>query len=234
MQLFYSIDIDHQVIVFKDEELRHLTVLRKNTSDIIHATDGKGNLYTCEIISLSKKEASANIISKETKALGSNSNVHLFISPTKQMDRIEWLFEKLVELGLHEISFIETQHSERNKINIQRLEKIALSAMKQSLRFYLPIIHPIQKFNNCISNNSKNSIKLIAHCEVDKSKIDIKQLALEKDIKYEVYIGPEGDFSTEEIQIAKANQAIPISLGDYRLRTETAGLIATINLLSRI
>jgi 16S rRNA (uracil1498-N3)-methyltransferase len=233
LQLFYSIDIDNQQIVFRDEELRHLTVLRKNIGDTIHSTDGKGNLYESKITAISKKEAIGNIVSIEKKETNNPFHFHLLIAPTKHMDRIEWMFEKLVELGLQEISFIETQHSERHKINIERLEKIALSAMKQSLRFHLPIVNPIQKLKTCLDINHHQTVKYIAHCEDDFNKINLKDITLENGFKYEIYIGPEGDFSSEEINYAHAKGAKPISLGNNRLRTETAGLVVIINLLSK-
>jgi 16S rRNA (uracil1498-N3)-methyltransferase len=234
LQLFYSIDIDKQKIIFQDEELRHLTVLRKNIGDTIYSTDGKGNLYESQLIAISKKEAIGNIISIEKKEQPNQIHVHLLIAPTKQMERIEWLFEKLVELGLQEITLIETQHGERHKINIERLEKIALSAMKQSLRFHLPIVNSLQKLKTCLDNKSQQTIKLIAHCEEDFSKTNLNNIVIENDVKYEIYIGPEGDFSTEEIKYAQEKGALPISLGSYRLRTETAGLMSSINLLSRL
>lgn len=233
MQLFYSIDIDNQQIVFRDEELRHLSVLRKTIGDLIHSTDGKGNLYSSILLSISKKEAIAKILTCDIKELPTNSNIHLLIAPTKQMDRIEWMFEKLVEIGLQKITLIETKHSERHHVNIQRLEKIALSAMKQSLRFYLPSVNPIQPFKDCIVKTNENTVNLFAHCEDQANKINIKDLSIQPNFNYEIFIGPEGDFSSEEIHLAQKEHAIAISLSDFRLRTETAGLIACINLLSR-
>ncbi len=221
--MFYSSDIQDNQLILKDDELRHLNVLRKNIGDEIAVTDGKGFLYQCQLVSFNKKEAVLNIISKQqNNEINQTPYVHLLIAPTKQMDRIEWMFEKLVEMGLNELSFIQTQHTERIKINYHRLEKIAISAIKQSLQFQLPIVNPIINFESCFSN-IKEGVKLIGFCS-DFQKVTLKEIQLQNNSKVYIFIGPEGDFSENEIKLALNQGCLALDLGQNRLRTETAGL----------
>ena len=144
--------------------------------------------------------------------------------PTKNIERIEWMVEKCVEIGINEISFLQTRYSERKEIKIARIEKIAVGAMKQSLKAFLPKINEMISWKEFLKRDYSENSKMIAHLEEGNRKL-IQQIAEPKS-KYAILIGPEGDFSPKEIQLALENKFIPISLGDTRLRTETAAIVA--------
>lgn len=224
MQLFYSDSVSENSIVLKEEEAKHLFVLRKQVNDTIWITDGKGHLFETEIIEIGKKEISLKIIHKTVPEKEKKPFVHLFIAPTKQNERIEWMLEKLIEIGLNEISFIETKNSERCHQKINRLEKIAISAMKQSLQFQLTKINTIISFSDAVLN-CKENIQLIGYCGQEHFKT-LKEIEFTNENSIAIFIGPEGDFTKEEIEMAKNKKFLPISMGKNRLRTETAGLMA--------
>lgn len=226
MQLFYSSEINSETdfFSFDKEESKHIVrVLRKKENDIIHITNGKGFLFECEIVSALEKKCEVKIIGEEFFN-PMDYHLHLAVAPTKMNDRYEWFLEKATEIGIHEITPIICDHSERKDIKTERFEKILLSAMKQSLQYYLP------KLNNPIglSDFLKQKVEgqlYIAHCE----ETDKKELAKEvqSNGNVTILIGPEGDFSEKEIQTAVSVGYVPVSLGKTRLRTETAGVYAT-------
>jgi 16S rRNA (uracil1498-N3)-methyltransferase len=152
--------------------------------------------------------------------------LHVAVAPTKSIDRIEWFLEKAVEIGIDEVSFVECEHSERTVVKLERMEKVAVSAMKQSQQSRIPVINEVRQYGELISSTTAE-IKLIAHCE-DSTKNPI-QSKLEKGKSILVLVGPEGDFSSDEINSALAKGFEPVSLGETRLRTETAALYAVIN-----
>jgi 16S rRNA (uracil1498-N3)-methyltransferase len=226
MQLFYSTIISNNLIRLENEEFRHaVKVLRLKIGDIINVTDGLGNLYKAEVASIEKHFCEALIIETQKEINSRNYKFHLAIAPTKNIDRIEWLLEKATEIGIDEISFLLCEKSERKNINHERLLRIAESAMKQSLKTVFPIVNQLIEFKTFVKQpQDLYATKLIAHCGSSEKNI-ITQLLKPKG-SYCVLIGPEGDFSEKEIALAIEQGFLPVSLGNARLRTETAGLLA--------
>ena len=226
MQLFYIPNIKSDILP-KDEFIHCIKVLRHKVKDVINVTDGKGNIYSAKIVDISKNKCTIQIISSIKKVL-QKKNIHLVIAPTKSFNRMEWMIEKLTEIGISEISFVYSKNSERKKINLNRLEKKSISAMKQSNSALKPIINEIISFKNFLNKNLKYKEKFIAHIEAKK--------LLKNSIKYGdesiIIIGPEGDFSEEEIHLAKIHKFKDISLGKNILRTETAGLISCYTIIN--
>ncbi|CAM1357890.1 Ribosomal RNA small subunit methyltransferase E [Tenacibaculum sediminilitoris] len=225
MQLFYNSDLSatSKEITFNKEESRHIVrVLRKKEGGILHITNGKGALFFAEIIIGNDKKCVAKIIKTEEKSRTRDYYLHVAIAPTKNNDRLEWFLEKATEIGVDEITPIICKNSERKTVKIERLERIIQSAMKQSLQFTLPKLNEPIKFTDFLNNDFSEEI-FIAHCEENNKKKFLKNCATPKS-KYTILIGPEGDFSTNEIQLSLKKNFIPISLGENRLRTETAGL----------
>ncbi|UAM96678.1 16S rRNA (uracil(1498)-N(3))-methyltransferase [Polaribacter litorisediminis] len=226
MQLFYNADIDSNTstLTFDKIESRHIVrVLRKKESDILHITNGKGFLFDAKIIIASDKKCLAEIIKIQEKPKPWSYYVHIAIAPTKNNDRIEWFLEKATEIGIDEITPIICSNSERRIVKLERFEKIIQSAMKQSLKFTLPKINEPVKFNEFINQDFEGTI-CIAHCEEQHK--NLLQSIVKPLQKTTILIGPEGDFSLDEIKKALNKKCIPISLGESRLRTETAGLVA--------
>lgn len=233
MQLFYNPDINKKTssLTFDKIESKHIVrVLRKKENDVLSITNGKGFLFDAKIIAASDKKCVAEIINFEEKAKPWSYYLHIAIAPTKNNDRIEWFLEKATEIGIDEITPIICHNSERRFVKLERFEKIIQSAMKQSLKFTLPKINEPIKYNHFINQNFTNT-NYIAHCE-DGEK-NLLQTMLKPSEKSTILIGPEGDFSLDEITKALEKKFIPISLGESRLRTETAGLVA-VNIVSFI
>mgnify|MGYP001203093202 CR=1 FL=1 len=229
MQLFFSEITDNRVN-FSLDERKHLTkVLRKKVGDELSVIDGKGYLYIVRITSLEKNSSQIEIIRKEKKEKTHNYYLHIAIAPTKNISRFEWFLEKATEIGIDEITPIICQRSERKKINIDRCKRILISSIKQSIKYHLPKLNEPIDFNDFIKQKLEGD-KLIAHC------LNKDQNRLDKSInkKSNILIGPEGDFSEKEIEIAEKNNFKSITLGSSRFRTETAGIIAThsINLIN--
>ena len=223
MDIFYSNIIDTSKVELSFSESHHCSVvLRKEIGDDIEVLDGEGSRYICSIIDNNKKRVIASILTKKDCPYPKH-NLHLIIAPTKSHDRIEWLVEKSIEVGVSSISFIKTDRTLRKKINIDRINRIALSAVKQSGQFYLPIINNLDSFKNVIPHVLEKQL-FIAHLEDDKRK-KISDI-YKKDSNCCILIGPEGDFTIDEISLAKKNNFRSITLGDSRLRTETAAIYA--------
>jgi 16S rRNA (uracil1498-N3)-methyltransferase len=225
MQLFYNPDIKSTDTFFQfdKEESKHIIkVLRKKGGDIIYITNGKGNLFHSEITLESEKKCEVKIV-KIDNFKAKNYHLHIAIAPTKMNDRLEWFLEKATEIGIDEISPIICDHSERKVYKIDRAEKIIQAAMKQSNQFYLPKINEPVSFSDFIKSDS-NSLKFIAHCEEDKKNLFKDSFQASENVL--ILIGPEGDFSPKEIALSLKNNFIPVSLGNTRLRTETAGVVA--------
>ncbi|RPE00053.1 16S rRNA (uracil(1498)-N(3))-methyltransferase [Aureibaculum marinum] len=226
MQLFYTPDITttSDSFSFDKAESRHIVkVLRKKLGDPLYITNGKGHLFTSEITVSSDKNCSVKIIEVKTKEKPWKYNLHIALAPTKNIDRFEWFLEKATEIGIDEITPILCDHSERKIIKTDRLKRILESAMKQSLKYQLPKLNALTPFSEFIDTTT-NSNLFIAHCENTQKK-NLKE-ALEPNKNATILIGPEGDFSTEEIKKALNKGYQPISLGESRLRTETAGVVA--------
>jgi len=225
MQLFYNKDINEDTtqFSFSKEESRHITkVLRKKEGELLHITNGNGWLFEALILVADPRLCVADIVSKTFQSK-KNYNLHLAVAPTKMNDRYEWFLEKATEIGIDSITPIICDQSERRHIKTERLHKIVQTAMKQSLNCYLPQLNAAISFKEFIEQDLRGQ-GFIAHCE-DTDKESLKQhLRPEKDIT--ILIGPEGDFSVKEIQMAVQNNFIPVTLGERRLRTETAAIAA--------
>ena len=225
MQLFYSptISENEKLFVFDKEESKHIIkVLRKKESDILFVTNGLGYLFKTEIFLASDNKCTVTILSFE-KQMPNTSYLHLAVAPTKMNERYEWFLEKATEIGIQEITPIICEHSERKMVKLDRFQKIIESAMKQSLHFYIPKLNEAILYKDFIKKEF-NGQKFIAHCEeTDKKSFKNEYKTHENAL---ILIGPEGDFSVKEIQMALDNKFIPVSLGNTRLRTETAAIVA--------
>ncbi len=232
MHVFYTPDIQVSNEL-PEEEAQHCTrVLRLNIGDEITLTDGKGNFYQAEITAATNKRCQVAI--KETRYQEPlwPCHLHIAIAPTKNMDRNEWFAEKATEIGLDELTFLNCRFSERKVIKTERISKILVSAIKQSLKARLPKLNEMTDFHTFIQQDFKGQ-KFIAHCYEGEKKQLKEALTPGEDAL--VLIGPEGDFSEEEVQKAIEHGFVPISLGKSRLRTETAALVAchTLNLMNQ-
>ena len=225
MQLFIGSEVDGKILLLTEEESWHCAkVLRKKNGDEIWVMDGKGNLYRAKISSDNPKGILLEIVSKEKKTNPRDYHLHIAIAPTKNIDRIEWFVEKAVEIGIDEISFLQCKNSERKIIKIDRIQKIVESAAKQSLQYYLPKINEMVDYPKFILQNFETSKKYIAHCNA--VNLPFIGNCIEKASNSLVLIGPEGDFTIDEVEGAKQLGFKEISLGKSRLRTETAALYA--------
>ena len=225
MQLFYNPTINEttESFTFDREESKHIIkVLRKKDGDILFVTNGLGYLFKTEITLASDSKCTVQMVSFE-KSAPSNFKLHLAVAPTKMNDRYEWFLEKATEIGIQEITPIICDRSERKVINTDRFEKIILSAMKQSNELYLPKLNPAISFKEFIKQQNEG-LRLIAHCE-ETDKKTLKSV-VQPNTNITVLIGPEGDFSEKEIALALEQKYIPVSLGNTRLRTETAAVVA--------
>ncbi len=230
-QLFFTQKIEQGFAHLDEEESHHLvTVLRRKVGDKLELTDGRGFFYEAEITETGKRHVLARILHTTPAASDTVPALHLAIAPTKQIERIEWLLEKATEIGIAEITLLHCRRSERETVRLDRLEKVLLSAMKQSLRAHLPKLNPMVRFQQFVTAVESEQ-KCIAWC-ADTPLPHLKTL-LQPGKKALVLIGPEGDFSPEEVQLAEATGFTGVGLGDARLRTETAGLlvVATVALI---
>jgi len=226
MQLFFHPEIseDSQQVTFPRDESKHIVkVLRKIEGDILHLTNGKGFLFETKIISASHNNCSVKVLSAK-KQKPAPYRLHLAVAPTKMNDRYEWFLEKATEIGVHEITPIICEHSERKVVKLNRFERVVQSAVKQSLNTYFPILNEAITFSDFLQEQ-KEGQRFIAHCEEGKDKQSLKS-ALQKNSEIIILIGPEGDFSPEEIKKALHDNWKPVSLGESRLRTETAAIVA--------
>ena len=225
MQLFFQQGIIPPTINLEPEESKHLTrVLRKSEGDLVHITDGEGNLYECRLTDANPKKSVLQVISSE-RIPADDFYIHLAIAPTKSPDRMEWMIEKITEIGFHELTLLSTMNSERSFLKTQRLHKKMISACKQSLKFHTPKLNQTIDFKELIENPVFGEFqKLIAYVDENHDH-HLMDLAKPKG-NYLILIGPEGDFDPKEIELALSKGFKPVSLGKSRLRTETAGLAA--------
>ncbi len=225
MQLFYNpaIDPETESFTFDREESKHIIkVLRKKDGDNLFVTNGLGFLFKTEITLASDSKCTVRIVSAETSEKP-KFHLHLAVAPTKMNDRYEWFLEKATEIGIAEITPIICDHSERKQIKTDRFDKILQSAMKQSLHYFLPKLNEPIAFKDFIKQN-RDGLLCIAHCEESDRKSLKSVLKPNEDAT--ILIGPEGDFSAKEIQLAMEQKYIPVMLGHTRLRTETAAVVA--------
>lgn len=230
MELFYSKDMDGSICRLDQDESGHcVKVLRHRAGDEISVIDGCGTLYRCRIITDSPKGVEASVMSSEENWGGHPYRLHLAVCPTKSNDRYEWFVEKACEIGFDELSPVIGEHSERKVLKTARVEKVLISAAKQSLKAAVPIVNEPVSVKEFIVDAPEDALKLIAYCFEDervprKSIKDVLEDADGKEII--VMIGPEGDFSKAEAELALEHGFIPVHLGASRLRTETAALTA--------
>lgn len=226
MQLFYNAEITSNTkqFTFDKTESKHIVrVLRKNEGDQIQITNGKGQLFTSKIEIANDKKCLVTIVNVENFTKHWNYYLHIAIAPTKLNDRFEWFLEKATEIGIDEITPIICDHSERKILKTDRMEKIIHAAAKQSLKYHFPKLNDPITFKEFINSYFEGQL-FIAHCE-DTNKKSLKTV-IKPNQKTTILIGPEGDFSSKEIEQSLVHNFIPVSLGESRLRTETAGLVA--------
>lgn len=225
MNLFYQPDLAQGHLYLDPDESRHcVKVLRKKNGDTIRITDGKGTFYDAAITGTDPQRCTIAITNTETVPK-KNHSIHIAVSPTKNADRIEWFVEKAVEVGIDTITLLDCQNTERTHIKTERLTKVAISAMKQSLKATLPTINPLTKLTQLLQNTPPQTARFIAYVDFT-NPLHLKDLA-PTHTNYLVLIGPEGDFSPAELTLALSQNFQKVSLGPARLRTETAALIAT-------
>jgi len=227
MELFFSNNIKDGIIFLDIVESRHcIKVLRKKVGDKVNVVDGLGSFYKGVIYIDNIKECQIKVLNKIENYDRKNNYIHIAISPIKNNNRIEWFIEKAIEIGVDEISFINCERTLRNNIKMERILKTAITAMKQTLKASLPIINDICSFDYFINHN-RNSNQFICHLENDlKTNIFEFKEQIVKDKNSCILIGPEGDFTIEEIKKTASLGFNSITLGESRLRTETAGLVA--------
>lgn len=220
MKLFYG-EITGNTVIINDEEQQHIVkVLRMREGENIHVTDGNGALASGKLV-IEGKKAAIEVAEIKESLPGFNPKLHIAIAPTKNIDRIEFFVEKAVEMGISEISIITTEKTERKNINIDKIRKQAVAASKQSLRFHFPVINDSIRLTDFLKNiNPENTF--VAHCHENLERMELKSIPAMKEITF--LIGPEGDFSEKEIAFLAEHKIKAVSLGNQRLRTETAGV----------
>ncbi|MBB4807822.1 16S rRNA (uracil1498-N3)-methyltransferase [Chryseobacterium defluvii] len=220
MKLFYG-DIKDNKVFINDEEQQHIIkVLRMRDGEEIHVTDGKGNLAFGKLI-LEGKKAGIEVSDIKTGLPDFNPRLHIAIAPTKNIDRIELFVEKATEMGVSEITFLLTEKTERKNMNMDKIRKQSIAASKQSLRFHFPVIHNFIKLPDFLKNISPETT-FVAHCHENLERIELNNISQSENSTF--LIGPEGDFSEKEIQFLADSGIRAVSLGNQRLRTETAGI----------
>ncbi len=225
MQIFYTPDISGGQYILNEQESKHcIRVLRLKEGSFLHLTDGKGTLYKAKVVDPSPK-ACGLIITDSFAAFGKrNYYLHIAIAPTKNIDRFEWFLEKATEIGVDEITPMLCEHSERKQIKQERLERIIISAMKQSVKAYKPVLNNLTVFSDFIKTSNTYDGSFIAHCNEGKKERLRDEIRLGN--RSVILIGPEGDFSPEEVRQAVEKGYEQVTLGESRLRTETAGVVA--------
>ncbi len=223
---FYCPDIERNPVLPESDSRHCVKVLRMNLGDEMEITDGRGNRFRCRLLDPHPKRALVEIVEKTPVAKVWRGNITIAVAPTKHIDRMEWLTEKLTEIGVDAIVPLLCRRSERRELKQERLEKIAVSAMKQSLKATLPHVAPLTPFDRALVEAVSRGDRLfIAHCDREADRrLLARQLKAGENVT--VFIGPEGDFSPEEVADALAAGCTAVTLGDNRLRTETAALVA--------
>ena len=225
MQIFYhsKINVNDTDLIVSGSEHHHLNkVLRKKINDKVYLTNGSGYLFEATINNINAKSTHLKILNSK-KESSMDYSLNIAIAPTKKIDKFEWFLEKAIEIGVSSITPLICKYNERKSLNYTRLNKIAVSAMKQSLQTYLPKIEPIVSIKEFIESNQCKQ-KYIAHCKNSK-KVHLSKI-IKRKTNSSIIIGPEGGFTDDEINLAMDYNFIPVSLGNNRLRTETAGIVA--------
>lgn len=221
MRRFFLLEIPNsEMFSLPEEESKHIIrVLRYENGDQFLLLDGKGLIVTAEVTDAHPKKCMVKVISKELKTRNA-SGFHLAIAPTKNLDRMEWMVEKIVEIGATKLTFLNCERSERVQLKLDRLQRVAISAMKQAQHDFLLEIEELQNFPDFVANNPNGGI---ANC-MEGEKKSVNQL----DYPFRILIGPEGDFSESELKLALKHGYEAVHLGESRLRTETAGMVACV------
>ena len=223
MHYFYSPDISQPFVTLSNEESEHcVRVMRHREGDVVRVTDGRGHLAEAVVADAHPKKCLLEIRQQITDKLLTHNGLHLAVAPTKNADRMEWLLEKAIEIGVCSLTFLQCDHSERTHLNLDRLQRLAIAALKQSQTTWLPELR-MMKFTDFIQQNKDNQVdKFIAWCDEHNQRQLVN--AQRNHSEMILLIGPEGDFSPEEIALARESGYVEVKLGDRRLRTETAGL----------
>lgn len=226
MHQFYFPDLNAPQLQLSEEESKHaVRVLRLQPGDEVELADGRGTKARAVVADNHPKRCVLDVLSHTAHGTGRNFTLHLAVAPTKNSDRIEWLVEKATELGIDAITLLDCEHSERSSFRTDRLEKIAVAAMKQSQQAWMPVISGPVRFTDFIGQIAEGTSCFIAHCANESERTPLSKAA-KAGSNVAILIGPEGDFSAEEIEAALKAGAKPVSLGNTRLRTETAALTA--------
>lgn len=234
MNVFYLPDADLGLVTMPEDESKHcVKVLRMTEGETFCVTNGKGFLFDAELVEALPKRATVNLTNKRKGYDHWGFNLEIAIAPTKLNERTEWFLEKATEIGIDKVRLFTSFHSERRAANVERFEKVMVAAMKQSIKSRLPVIEDIVSFEKLVKQPFEGQ-KIIAWIDDDVTETlcDVYK----KGGNALVLIGPEGDFSPEEVALARENGFVPVSLGDARLRTETAALVAchTVQLINQI
>lgn len=231
---FYAPDIEHTQALPECESAHAVRVLRKHAGDEIEVIDGLGGLYRCRLLTEHAKSAALEIIERRELPKVWKPAICLAVAPTKHNDRMEWLLEKAVEIGIDSFVPVLTARSERKQINVERLEKIAVSAMKQSLKAVLPRIFPMTPLKDFLAQTSAGSQNFVGWCDAESERKLLAKTCRPM-LDTNILIGPEGDFTSDEIDSCLRAGYIAVTMGDNRLRTETAALVAvdTIHIINQ-
>ena len=227
MQLFYAPEISLPRYTLPEEESKHcVRVLRMTVGDELHLTDGKGNMYRCKVVSDNVKRCEVEVVETWPEYERMSYGLTMCVAPTKNIDRFEWFLEKATEIGISEVYPLECDHSERRQIKLEREEKVITAAVKQSLKAYHPVLHDLTSVRDIIAMDFEGE-KYIAHCDSSFGERPYLGNLVKKGANTLILIGPEGDFSKEEINFALQNGFKAISLGTQAFATETAAVVAT-------
>ena len=219
---FYSPDIASSLTLPESDSRHAVKVMRMQPGDDLQVIDGKGNLYVCRLVDAHPKRAGVEIVECRPQPLSWTQQLTVAVAPTKHLDRMEWLVEKLTEIGVNRLVPILCDRSERRELKTERLEKIAVSAMKQSLKAWMPVIDPLTPLKQAVAGLSAPQ-RFVGYCDESVERRDLAS-AYHRGVDTVVFIGPEGDFTPAEISMLAGSGVIPVTFGDNRLRTETAAL----------
>ncbi|MDR0712048.1 MAG: 16S rRNA (uracil(1498)-N(3))-methyltransferase [Prevotellaceae bacterium] len=224
MYLFYTPDISGDVYTLNEDESLHcVRALRLGAGDAVHLIDGRGGLYSARIAEAHGKRCTVHVTGVQREVGKRSCYLHVAIAPTKNIDRYEWFLEKATEIGVDEITPLLCEHSERKAVKGDRSVKVVTAAVKQSLKAYHPTLNPMVDFAAFVAQPF-DGVKCIAHCMASQKRL--LQHVVQPQGRTLALIGPEGDFSPAEVELARQNGFVEVSLGDSRLRTETAGVVA--------
>lgn len=232
---FYAPDIESTGVLPESDSSHCSRVLRMKEGDKVTVVDGKGHRFRCVIVEAHSKHTALEIIEKSDVPNHWGVNITLAVAPTKLSDRIEWMLEKAVEIGIDRVVLLKCRHSERKVMKIERLEKVMIAAMKQSLKAVLPVIEEMTDFKTFVTSLDPVSQKYFGYCDCSYPRREfVKEFRPMQPVV--IMIGPEGDFSPEEVQLAVENGFVPVTFGESRLRTETAALygVAAVHILNRL